>query len=189
MRYGRLKEKFNYNCVDVDLVGRSGGILLLWRKDIEVWLQSYSVNHIDAIIKSDECPKHWRFTGFYGQLDTNRRKKTWNLLRKISHGSECSWFCVGDYNEILEQHEEKVSYLEHSGRYPTFANASVAVISLTLASKVISSLGAIEVKPLIPFELAWIGRAATPNGQTSSTRPWYVMRWSCVRITQPYGFL
>ena len=31
-------------------VGRSGGLALLWRKDITVDIQSYSDRHIDAIV-------------------------------------------------------------------------------------------------------------------------------------------
>ncbi|KAL0448625.1 UNVERIFIED_CONTAM: hypothetical protein Slati_1418900 [Sesamum latifolium] len=104
-RYNRLKEKFNYNSVGP--VGKSGGLLLLWRKDIEAWLQSYLVNHVDAMTKYDDCPERWRFTGFYSQSDSNRRKEMWNFLRRLWHESIRPWLCAGEYNEILEQHEKQ----------------------------------------------------------------------------------
>ncbi|KAL0408323.1 UNVERIFIED_CONTAM: hypothetical protein Sradi_1766700 [Sesamum radiatum] len=86
-RYDRLKEKFNYHRIGVDAIGRSGGLLLLWRKDVEVWLQSFSVNHIDATIKYVDCHEIWRFTGFYGNPETSKREETWELLRRLAQGS------------------------------------------------------------------------------------------------------
>ncbi|KAL0434909.1 UNVERIFIED_CONTAM: hypothetical protein Sradi_0198800 [Sesamum radiatum] len=80
-RYDKLKENINYHGVGVDAIGRSGGLLLLSRKDIDVWLQSFSVNHIDATVKSADCLDGWRFTGFYGKSDVGKQKETWELLR------------------------------------------------------------------------------------------------------------
>ena len=45
--------------------GRSGGLALLWRKEINVDVQSFSDRHIDAIVMEDRGFK-WRITGFYG---------------------------------------------------------------------------------------------------------------------------
>ena len=45
--------------------GRSGGLALLWRKEINVDVQSFSNRHIDAIVTEDRGFK-WRITGFYG---------------------------------------------------------------------------------------------------------------------------
>ena len=42
---------------------------VMWKKDIDFSVDTYSPNHIDAIInkgKEDE----WRFTSFYGEPDT-----------------------------------------------------------------------------------------------------------------------
>ncbi|KAL0439100.1 UNVERIFIED_CONTAM: hypothetical protein Slati_2393000 [Sesamum latifolium] len=85
-RCDRIKNLVNYHRVGVDSVGKGGGLLLLWRKDIDVWLQSFSAHHIDVSIKSDDCPDRWRFTGFYGYPDVARRKEGWNLLRTLSKG-------------------------------------------------------------------------------------------------------
>ncbi|KAL0298088.1 UNVERIFIED_CONTAM: hypothetical protein Scaly_3073100 [Sesamum calycinum] len=110
-RLDKLKEKLNYHGVGVDSVGKGGSLSLLWCKDIEVWLQSFLGNHIDATVKSEECPTGWRFTGFYGNLDVARQKDMWNLLRNLAKVSMRPWFCGGDFNEILGQHEKQGTLL------------------------------------------------------------------------------
>ncbi|KAL0411828.1 UNVERIFIED_CONTAM: hypothetical protein Slati_3772500 [Sesamum latifolium] len=67
-----LKEKLNYFSVGVSSKGRSGGLLLLWRKDVDVWIQSFSDHHLDATIQEAEGIARWRFTGFYGHPDASK---------------------------------------------------------------------------------------------------------------------
>ena len=52
--------------------GRSGGLVLLWKLDNAVWVDSFSKNHIDAVVNGGST-EAWRFTNFYGELDTNNR--------------------------------------------------------------------------------------------------------------------
>ncbi|KAL0370777.1 UNVERIFIED_CONTAM: hypothetical protein Sangu_0395800 [Sesamum angustifolium] len=60
-----------------------------------------------STVKFKECPTQRRFTGFYGNPDVARRKETWNLLRNLAKVSMRPWFCGGDFNEILVQHEKQ----------------------------------------------------------------------------------
>ncbi|KAL0462204.1 UNVERIFIED_CONTAM: hypothetical protein Slati_0108000 [Sesamum latifolium] len=106
-RGDRVKELVNYNGIGVNSVGKGGCVLLLWRKDIDVWLQSYSFHHIDATVKSDDYPVRWRFTRFYGYPDVGNRKEGWALLRKLAQQSVRPLICAGDFNEILEQYEKQ----------------------------------------------------------------------------------
>ncbi|KAL0360942.1 UNVERIFIED_CONTAM: hypothetical protein Sradi_3778700, partial [Sesamum radiatum] len=105
-RCDRIKEAVNYFGLGVDLVGKGGGLLLLWHKDINVWLQFFSNHHVDVTVKSKECPDHWRFTGFYGYAEVTRRKEGWKLLRGLSQMSVRPWLCVGDFIEVLDQQEK-----------------------------------------------------------------------------------
>ncbi|KAG6625017.1 hypothetical protein CIPAW_16G066600 [Carya illinoinensis] len=64
----KIKYKLGYdNCLAVSSEGRSGGLALLWRNDVNLDIKHYSKNHIHASIQdssTDYAP--WYFTGVYG---------------------------------------------------------------------------------------------------------------------------
>lgn len=72
----RLRYKFNIFGVGVPAVGRSGGLVLLWEKDVSITLLSLSKNHIDVNVQLDANGPVWRFTGFYGEPGASLRKRT-----------------------------------------------------------------------------------------------------------------
>jgi len=80
-----LNSKLGFdNIFMVDCKGRSGGLILMWKTKIEVDIQNYSKRHINTVIQcSHEEPK-WKFTGFYGHPDANKRNKAWSLLRHLA---------------------------------------------------------------------------------------------------------
>jgi hypothetical protein len=59
----------------VDSVGRSGGLALFWREEVDVTVQNYSRRHINAVVKFGDCPHLWKFTGFYGHPEPGKRKE------------------------------------------------------------------------------------------------------------------
>ncbi|GAA0159982.1 hypothetical protein LIER_16640 [Lithospermum erythrorhizon] len=68
------------NALTVDARGRKGGLSLLWSRECEVEIKSFSIHHIEAIItKRGSNP--WRLVGFYGHHETGKRKYSWNLMR------------------------------------------------------------------------------------------------------------
>ncbi|KAL0411165.1 UNVERIFIED_CONTAM: hypothetical protein Slati_3706200 [Sesamum latifolium] len=101
-----LKERFNMFGVHVDSKGKSGGLILLWRKDMNVILHSFSDAHIDVGVASEDGSGGWRFTGIYGHPEASHRALTWNLFWRLSSASLCPWLCAGDFNEILNLHEK-----------------------------------------------------------------------------------
>ena len=72
-RLGGIKEKLRMgDFFGVSRFSLGVGLALFWKKDVMVDVESSSLNHIDVLInegKDDE----WRFTGFYGALETQRR--------------------------------------------------------------------------------------------------------------------
>lgn len=91
----------------VDCRGKSGGLALLWKESVEVFLKSYSKGHIDCVIK--EKGNVWRFTGFYGQPQSYLRHFSWDLLRRIKGLNELRdlpWLVGGDFNEICYDTEK-----------------------------------------------------------------------------------
>ncbi|KAL3826043.1 hypothetical protein ACJIZ3_022072 [Penstemon smallii] len=102
-----IKRKFGYFGLAVDARGLSGGLALLWMKDIDVVVQSFSFNHIDALVFIDNNNNtSWRFTGFYGEPVETNRHKSWKLLRHLASLSNKPWICAGDFNAMLSGHEK-----------------------------------------------------------------------------------
>ncbi|XP_074271643.1 uncharacterized protein LOC141595575 [Silene latifolia] len=86
-------------------MGRSGGLAMLWQKDIDCVFMSASVHHMDFTVRHDG--KEWRLTGFYGWSVVSDRHLSWDLLRILKGQSTLPWVCIGDYNEILFSTEMK----------------------------------------------------------------------------------
>lgn len=83
-RMGHIRAQLSFNgAFTVDAVGHSGGLAIMWKSPIQVALRSFSKFHIDvAIAEENENP--WRWTGFYGRPERNRRMEGWDLLRTLS---------------------------------------------------------------------------------------------------------
>ena len=92
--------------LSVDSRGRSGGLALLWRKDIDVVLYSMSLHHIDVVVNRGLGEEEWQCTGFYGWPEIQNRHLSWNLLESLAAQSSLPWLCLGDFNEILLSSEK-----------------------------------------------------------------------------------
>ena len=97
-RVGRKIQKSNIFVVPRHNIG--GGLALFWPTDMSVDIQSYSDQHIDAII-NHEVDDAWQFTGSYGDPDTASLEDSWSLLKALSSRLSSPWVCLGDFNEIL----------------------------------------------------------------------------------------
>ena len=103
----RFKCKIKYaGLFVVQSQDRGGGLALLWQKGVSIWVDSFSKFHIDALINGG-TNEVWRFTGFYGELDTNARDEAWNMLRMLNSKPHFPWLCMGDFNEILLTEEKQ----------------------------------------------------------------------------------
>lgn len=50
---------------------QSGGVALLWTREVNLDINSFSGNHIDAIVRETKCNSMWRIIGFYGHSETH----------------------------------------------------------------------------------------------------------------------
>ena len=101
----RSKLKFG-GMIEVYHDTRGGGIVIFWKKNVDFSLGTFSPNHIDGILnkgKEDE----WRFTGFYGEPETQNHHLSWTCLRRLKNRNSIPWLCAGDFNEITRSHEKK----------------------------------------------------------------------------------
>lgn len=76
---------------------------------MEIDLLSFSNNHIDLKLKEVIENKLWRFIGFYGYSEENKKTLSWNLMSLLKTHNNLPWLCVGDFNEILLDTEKKGS--------------------------------------------------------------------------------
>lgn len=85
--------------------GRRGGLVLLWN-GLEVEIQSFSLNHIDAKVK-DIVLGTWRFTGIYGYPEDENMHKTGQLMYLLKNTEAHPWVCGGDFNLMTVSTEKK----------------------------------------------------------------------------------
>ena len=64
----------------VDSVGKSRGMILIWRDNFIVEIHNFSRRHINATIRINGNGVMWKFTGFYGHPEVAKRKEAWDLL-------------------------------------------------------------------------------------------------------------
>ena len=66
--------------------------------------------------KDDE----WRFTGFYGEPDTQNRHEAWARLKNLKSRGSAPWICAGDFNEITKQSEKRGGRIRPHGQIQAF---------------------------------------------------------------------
>ncbi|KAL0004281.1 hypothetical protein SO802_011842 [Lithocarpus litseifolius] len=107
-RMEKIKNRIGFaNGLIVPSRGRSGGVAMLWTRDVFLDISSYSGNHIDAVVRDLESNLLWRITGFYGYPETHRRYESWRLLAFLHNQFQLPWLCIGDFNEILSINEKQ----------------------------------------------------------------------------------
>lgn len=68
------------NCLAVNRVGRSGGIVVLWMNTVNCTDTGYSRHRVDLIVTKERFGT-WRLTGYYGYANRAHRKESWALLK------------------------------------------------------------------------------------------------------------
>ena len=61
----RLKLGFQ-NAFVVPSIGRSGGLALLWKREVTLEIRNFTTHHIDSHILHGNDSR-WKLTGFYGR--------------------------------------------------------------------------------------------------------------------------
>ena len=93
-------------CFTVSNDDKGGGLSLLWKAGVDMWVDNFSKYHIDSIVHGGS-ENAWRLTGFYGEPDTGRRDEGWNMLQMLSLKPKLPWCVLGDFNELLEVQEKR----------------------------------------------------------------------------------
>ena len=101
-RLEEIKVRYKFGgLIELSIISRGGGVAIFWKEECDFSIVTYSPNHIDAIVNKGR-EDEWRFTGFYGELDTRNRHESWSKLRKLKNKFNLPWLCARDFNEITK---------------------------------------------------------------------------------------
>ena len=78
---------------------------MYWSNSIKLDVESFSRNHIDAIINKG-ARDAWRFTGFYDEPVMHKHHESWDILRQLHNRLKLLWLCAGDFNKIVRSSEK-----------------------------------------------------------------------------------
>ncbi|XP_021321426.1 uncharacterized protein LOC110437330 [Sorghum bicolor] len=99
--------------------GRSGGLLMLWKKEVVVKPVNISQYYIDVVMGEEE---EWHLTGIYG--DPYHKEQTWEALRELKDSmSTLPWLMMDDFNEILLHHEKEGGRARSQSQLQDFQDA------------------------------------------------------------------
>ncbi|KAK2654210.1 hypothetical protein Ddye_014066 [Dipteronia dyeriana] len=91
--------------LQVNSEGKIGGLILFW-KDWDVSMQSFSKGHMDVKVKMNNGVL-WRFSGFYGSPSQSNRAVSWELLWRLRYVDNLPWVCEGDFHEVLNTNDKQ----------------------------------------------------------------------------------
>ncbi|KAK9726698.1 hypothetical protein RND81_05G231500 [Saponaria officinalis] len=77
----------DYTGIFGESIGRKAGVAIIWRQGITVEFISSSAHHVDVAISEKDL--------------------SWQLMRDLKTFSDLPWLLLGDFNQILYDHEKK----------------------------------------------------------------------------------
>lgn len=84
----RVKLSLGFDSLfQVNRDGRSGGLALFWKADVDLHINSFCQHHIDAIIH-EPVKGHRHFIGFYGFAARHAHRESLTLLRTLASSSD-----------------------------------------------------------------------------------------------------
>lgn len=95
-----------------------GGLVLSWKKDVDVTILSSSQNFIDTRIISKG--KYFLATFVYGEPDHSKRNAFWTTLASLHATPKGPWFLTGDFNELIDNSEKKGGPIRAEGTFGAF---------------------------------------------------------------------
>ena len=82
----RIKDELNFQGgLVVPCDGSWGGLVMLWKEEVNLHIQTYSPHHINAIILTDPGVP-WQITGFYGYSKECRKHDPRPCCTIFNHG-------------------------------------------------------------------------------------------------------
>lgn len=109
------------NYVLVSPNGSSGGLVIFWSHRVHLSVLSQSPNLIDCKVDINESSFFYSFV--YGHPNPAYRRHTWERLERIGiMRRNQPWFLLGDWNEILGNHEKIGGRIRPPASFQDFRN-------------------------------------------------------------------
>ncbi|XP_026458705.1 uncharacterized protein LOC113359254 [Papaver somniferum] len=109
-----LLAPFRYpNIIYLQPVGRSGGLVLMWKNGFVCDIVGSDDNMFRAIVQSNPNEQEWLFSCMYGYCDYSKKKNQWEFIKDIGSNINQSWVLLGDLNFHLQDntsHDSSSSY-------------------------------------------------------------------------------
>lgn len=86
-------------------MGLSGGLIFLWKSDVELEVLDYSPNFIDTKLTYAIASFHYTFV--YGETALENRLNMWNKISSLGVARYSSWILSRDFNEIVDNSEKR----------------------------------------------------------------------------------
>lgn len=100
-----LQEWLGYERVyTVNPIGRSCGLAMFWKKNVELVFQFVDKNLVDFHVQFGSLS--YFVYGVYGAPAVADRSKVWERLMRTCINRKDSWWMLGDFNEILHNGEK-----------------------------------------------------------------------------------
>ncbi|XP_071687533.1 uncharacterized protein [Rutidosis leptorrhynchoides] len=108
----------NCNFIQKEMVGKSGGQLLIWDtiefEAIDVINADFFMG-VKGVWKSSGVS--FNIVNVYGPHDDNNKKSLWNSLHNLIDASDEAWLLCGDFNEVRNQNERlNCDFIDHRAR-------------------------------------------------------------------------
>lgn len=99
------------SCFNIDAEGIGVGLALLWKNECDILIRDSCLNYIDFEVNIAQVGR-WRYTGYYGYPERDRRHESWTMLRNLAGNSNLPWCIIGDFNDIMfaEEKQENVPH-------------------------------------------------------------------------------
>ena len=88
----------------VSVKGKGGGLAVFWDECFTMELNKFGEHFIDMYISNSDGSK-WRCTFVYGEPKASQRYVMWEHQRRVKSLGFGPLFLVGDFNEVMWQHE------------------------------------------------------------------------------------
>lgn len=117
----------------VNPIGYSGGLAILWKKNVNLCIKSADKNVVDCYVKFGDSS--FFLTCVYGEPAADGKSLVWDKITKLGLGRSEAWSLVGDFNEILSNDEKSGGPRRPEASFKFFAGMLSACDMEELTSK------------------------------------------------------